>query len=63
MCIRDSKLLHAPTVRVKQLASTPNGDHYAEALRELFELKPGAAESVSAPDRFTTDAAEQQGDR
>lgn len=44
------KLLHAPTVRVKQLASTPNGDHYAEALRELFELKPGAAESVSAPE-------------
>ena len=42
------KLLHAPTVRVKQLASTPNGDHYAEALRELFELKPGAAEAVSA---------------
>ncbi|MGU3291924.1 glutamyl-tRNA reductase [Williamsia sp. M5A3_1d] len=44
------KLLHAPTVRVKQLASTPNGDHYAEALRELFELTPGAAESVSAPE-------------
>ncbi|MEP9390666.1 glutamyl-tRNA reductase [Gordonia sp. VNK1] len=44
------KLLHAPTVRVKQLASTPNGDHYAEALRELFELKPGAAEAVSAPE-------------
>ncbi|GAA1479634.1 glutamyl-tRNA reductase [Gordonia sinesedis] len=44
------KLLHAPTVRVKQLASTPNGDHYAEALRELFELKPGATESVSAPE-------------
>ncbi|WP_439031772.1 glutamyl-tRNA reductase [Gordonia terrae] len=46
------KLLHAPTVRVKQLASTPNGDHYAEALRELFELKPGAAEAVSAPDHL-----------
>ncbi|MXP20048.1 glutamyl-tRNA reductase [Gordonia sp. HNM0687] len=44
------KLLHAPTVRVKQLASTPNGDHYAEALRELFELAPGATESVSAPE-------------
>ncbi len=44
------KLLHAPTVRVKQLASTPQGDHYAEALRELFELTPGAAESVSAPE-------------
>ncbi|EGD55367.1 glutamyl-tRNA reductase [Gordonia neofelifaecis] len=42
------KLLHAPTVRVKQLASSGRGDHYAEALRELFELKPGAAESVSA---------------
>lgn len=43
------KLLHAPTVRVKELASTPNGDQYAEALRELFELKPGAAQSVSVP--------------
>ena len=32
------KLLHAPTVRVKQLASTPNGDHYAEALRELLDM-------------------------
>ena len=44
------KLLHAPTVRVKQLASSGRGDHYAEALRELFELKPGAAESVTASD-------------
>ena len=34
------KLLHAPTVRVKQLASAPGGDTYAEALRELFELDP-----------------------
>ncbi len=41
------KLLHAPTVRVKQLAATANGDQYAEALRELFELTPGAAEAVS----------------
>jgi glutamyl-tRNA reductase len=49
------KLLHAPTVRVKQLASTPNGDHYAEALRELFELKPGAAEAVSATDHLGPD--------
>ena len=29
-----------PTVRVKQLASAPGGDTYAEALRELFELDP-----------------------
>ncbi|CAM4019252.1 glutamyl-tRNA reductase [Smaragdicoccus niigatensis] len=43
------KLLHAPTVRVKQLAATPGGDSYAEALRELFELKPGAAQAVAAP--------------
>ncbi|NEW39489.1 glutamyl-tRNA reductase [Nocardia cyriacigeorgica] len=43
------KLLHAPTVRVKQLASTPGGDSYAEALRELFELKPGAAQAVATP--------------
>ncbi|MFT4086803.1 MAG: glutamyl-tRNA reductase [Gordonia sp. (in: high G+C Gram-positive bacteria)] len=42
------KLLHAPTVRVKQLASAGNGDHYAQALQELFELKPGTAESVIA---------------
>ncbi len=41
------KLLHAPTVRVKQLAATPGGDSYAEALRELFELKPGATGAVS----------------
>ncbi|WP_049793640.1 glutamyl-tRNA reductase [Hoyosella subflava] len=42
------KLLHAPTVRVKQLASAPGGDSYAEALRELFELSPAKAEAVSA---------------
>ncbi|MFE3023432.1 glutamyl-tRNA reductase [Nocardia tengchongensis] len=48
------KLLHAPTVRVKQLASTPGGDSYAEALRELFELKPGAAQAVAAPMEMST---------
>ncbi|MFT4044915.1 MAG: glutamyl-tRNA reductase [Gordonia sp. (in: high G+C Gram-positive bacteria)] len=57
------KLLHAPTVRVKQLASTPNGDHYAEALRELFELKPGAAEAVSAPESGLEEAGTEQGER
>ncbi|HEX5121353.1 MAG TPA: hypothetical protein VFW65_39715, partial [Pseudonocardiaceae bacterium] len=34
------KLLHTPTVRVKQLASGPNGASYADALRELFALDP-----------------------
>ncbi|MDG3017134.1 glutamyl-tRNA reductase [Speluncibacter jeojiensis] len=43
------KLLHAPTVRVKQLATTPGGDSYAEALRELFELTPGVTTAVAAP--------------
>ncbi|ATL70947.1 glutamyl-tRNA reductase [Nocardia terpenica] len=52
------KLLHAPTVRVKQLASTPGGDTYAEALRELFELKPGAAQAVAAPMEIATLNAE-----
>jgi len=41
------KVLHAPTVRVKELAATPGGDAYAAALRELFDLDPAAAESVA----------------
>ncbi|WP_422742304.1 glutamyl-tRNA reductase [Mycobacterium sp. WMMD1722] len=41
------KLLHAPTVRVKQLAGAPGGDSYAEALRELFELDQQAVDAVS----------------
>jgi glutamyl-tRNA reductase len=41
------KVLHAPTVRVKELASTPEGDRYAQALRELFDLDPAAVESVA----------------
>jgi glutamyl-tRNA reductase len=42
------KVLHAPTVRVKELASTPEGDSYAAALRTLFDLDPAAAGSVAA---------------
>ena len=41
------KLLHAPTVRIKQLASAPGGDSYAEALRELFELDQAAVDAVA----------------
>ncbi|MEO3795663.1 glutamyl-tRNA reductase [Nonomuraea sp. B10E15] len=40
------KLLHEPTVRVKRLATCPGGDHYAEALRELFGLDPTMPEAV-----------------
>jgi glutamyl-tRNA reductase len=42
------KVLHAPTVRVKELAATPEGDSYAAALRTLFDLDPSAAGSVAA---------------
>ncbi|WP_077086430.1 glutamyl-tRNA reductase [Mycobacterium rhizamassiliense] len=41
------KLLHAPTVRIKQLASAPGGDSYAEALRELFELDQTSVDAVA----------------
>jgi glutamyl-tRNA reductase len=34
------KLLHSPTVRVKQLAESGAGETYADALRELFALDP-----------------------
>jgi glutamyl-tRNA reductase len=44
------KLLHAPTVRVKELAEAPGGDHYAEALRELFGLDPQVPEAVTFPE-------------
>lgn len=41
------KLLHAPTVRVKELAEVPGGDSYADVLRELFALNPSATEAVA----------------
>ncbi|MEW2359736.1 glutamyl-tRNA reductase [Spirillospora sp. NPDC029432] len=44
------KLLHAPTVRVKELASAPGGDAYADALRELFDLDPKAPAAVAHAD-------------
>ncbi|MGH3868368.1 MAG: glutamyl-tRNA reductase [Pseudonocardiaceae bacterium] len=42
------KLLHTPTVRVKQLAKAGGGEAYADALRELFELDPQAAAAIAA---------------
>jgi glutamyl-tRNA reductase len=41
------KLLHAPTVRVKELASAPGGEEYAAALRVLFDLDPRAVAAVT----------------
>jgi len=42
------KLLHTPTVRVKELAETGGGQAYADALRELFGLDPQTAAAMSA---------------
>jgi glutamyl-tRNA reductase len=41
------KLLHNPTVRVKELASTPGGHSYADVLGELFGLDPAAVAAVT----------------
>jgi glutamyl-tRNA reductase len=41
------KLLHAPTVRVKELAGTPGAESYEDALRVLFDLDPAAVRLVT----------------
>jgi glutamyl-tRNA reductase len=41
-------LLHAPTVRVKKLAAEPDGQRYAEALRQLFDLGPEPIDNIFA---------------
>ncbi|MGY1670156.1 glutamyl-tRNA reductase [Geodermatophilus sp. SYSU D00710] len=43
------KLLHEPTVRVKELASTPGGVDYADALRALFGLGLDAEVPADGP--------------
>ncbi|MEU6687546.1 glutamyl-tRNA reductase [Streptomyces sp. NPDC046832] len=48
------KLLHAPTVRVKQLAAEPGGAGYADALRTLFDLDPETVAAVSRAEESTT---------
>jgi len=55
------KLLHAPTVRVKELASAPGGEDYAAALRVLFDLGPRAAEAVTRPEADPLSSADQEG--
>lgn len=44
------KLLHAPTIRVKQLAEQPVETSYTDALRELFALDPATIEALSSPE-------------
>ncbi|HET6969094.1 MAG TPA: glutamyl-tRNA reductase [Ornithinibacter sp.] len=43
------KLLHTPTVRVKEMAQEGMGGSYARALSELFDLDPRDVSLVSAP--------------
>jgi glutamyl-tRNA reductase len=48
------RLLHSPTVRVRQLAAEPGGDRYATLLRELFDLEvPVTLPVDSVPDLDT----------
>jgi glutamyl-tRNA reductase len=44
------KLLHAPTVRVKELAGVPGAESYEAALRVLFDLDPDAVRAVVRAD-------------
>jgi glutamyl-tRNA reductase len=44
------KLLHTPTVRIKELAESVPGDSYADIVRDLFALDPGAADVVTRAD-------------
>jgi glutamyl-tRNA reductase len=55
------KLLHAPTVRVKELASSPGGEEYETALRVLFDLDPRAVEAVTRAEVETPDITDQEG--
>jgi len=43
------KLLHTPTVRIKELAAGPAGQAYTDALRELFDLDPSAPAALVQP--------------
>jgi glutamyl-tRNA reductase len=52
------KLLHTPTVRIKELANSAPGDSYADVVRELFALDPSAPEVVTRADVTVEDEAE-----
>ncbi len=44
------KLLHDPTVRMKELAGAPGADTYEDALRVLFDLDPATVQAVAQAD-------------
>ncbi|MET8305878.1 MULTISPECIES: glutamyl-tRNA reductase [unclassified Micromonospora] len=50
------RLLHQPTVKVRQLAAEPGGDQYAALLRELFDLQvPQTSPVDTVPDVVAPD--------
>jgi glutamyl-tRNA reductase len=55
-----NKLLHAPTVRVKELAGSPGGDSCEAVLRVLFDLDPDAVQAVTRADVVAPGWPEQE---
>ena len=51
------KLLHEPTVRVKELANEQGAVSYAAALAELFALDPEAVDAVTRPSVVTEEGS------
>lgn len=56
-----NKLLHAPTTRLKQLATTPQSEDVADILRHLFELHDGARHEQE-PDAQPGEQPDTEGD-
>jgi glutamyl-tRNA reductase len=57
------KLLHAPTVRVKELASSPDGEEYAAALRVLFDLDPRTVDAVTRAEVESPNLSDPEGNQ
>ena len=57
------KLLHQPTVRVKELANESGAVSYATALAELFALDPEAVDAVTRPEGLSTPSSERSRSR
>ena len=51
---RLAKLLHEPTVRVRELANETGAVSYAAALAELFALDPEAVSAVTRPEGLSS---------
>jgi glutamyl-tRNA reductase len=49
------KLLHTPTVRIKELAESSPGESYADVVRDLFALDPALPEAVARADVVVED--------